>query len=67
MIGFLFVLLFFVIFGAVQSVMYLKYDTTPSKEAMKLCEQMSDGEISTEAAIAAIINRYSSRRMKHNV
>lgn len=40
---------------------------SPSREAMKLCEQMSDGEISTEAAVAAIINRYSSRRMKHNV
>jgi len=40
---------------------------SPSMEAIKLCEQMADGEISTEAAVAAIINRYSSRRIKHSV
>lgn len=45
MIGFLFVLLFFVIFGAVQSVMYLKYDTTPSKEAMKQIKKMQNSSV----------------------
>lgn len=45
MIGILFVLLFFVIFGAVQSVMYLKYDTTPSKEAMKLIKKMQNSSV----------------------
>ena len=39
----------------------------PSKEAILLCEQMSDGEISTDAAVAQIINKYISRRMKKNV
>lgn len=45
MIGFLFVLLFFVIFGAVQSVMYLNYDTTPSKEAMKQIKKMQNSSV----------------------
>lgn len=45
MIGFLFVLLFFVIFGAVQSVMYLKYETTPSKEAMKQIKKMQNSSV----------------------
>ncbi len=45
MIGFLFVMLFFVIFGAVQSVMYLKYDTTPSKEAMKQIKKMQNSSV----------------------
>jgi len=45
LIGFLFVLLFFVIFGAVQSVMYLKYDTTPSKEAMKQIKKMQNSSV----------------------
>ena len=45
MIGFLFVLLFLVIFGAVQSVMYLKYDTTPSKEAMKQIKKMQNSSV----------------------
>lgn len=36
----------------------------PSKEALQLCEQMSDGKISTDAAVAQIINKYVSRRMK---
>ncbi len=45
MIGFLFILLFFVIFGAVQSVMYLKYDTTPSKEAMKQIKKMQNSSV----------------------
>lgn len=45
MIGFLFLLLFLVIFGAVQSVMYLKYDTTPSKEAMKQIRKMQNSSV----------------------
>ena len=45
MIGFLFILLFLVIFGAVQSVMYLKYDTTPSKEAMKQIKKMQNSSV----------------------
>lgn len=45
MIGFLFVLLFFVIFETVQSVMYLKYDTTPSKEAMKQIKKMQNSSV----------------------
>ena len=40
---------------------------SPSQEALKLCEQMSDGKISTEAAVASIIKLYSKRRMKQNV
>lgn len=45
MIGFLFILLFLVIFGAVQSVMYLKYDTMPSKEAMKQIKKMQNSSV----------------------
>lgn len=45
MIGFLLLLLFFVIFGAVQSVMYLKYDTTPSKEAMKQIKKVQNSSV----------------------
>jgi len=45
LIGFLFLLLFLVIFGAVQSVMYLKYDTTPSKEAMKQIRKMQNSSV----------------------
>ena len=45
MIGFLFVLLFVVIFGAVQSVMYLKYDTTPAKEAMKQIKKVQNSSV----------------------
>ena len=45
MIGFLLVLLFLVIFGAVQSVMYLKYDTTPSKEAMKQIKKVQNSSV----------------------
>lgn len=45
MIGFLFILLFFVIFGAVQSVMYIKYDTTPTKEAIKQINKMKNSSV----------------------
>ena len=45
MIGFLFILLFLVIFGAVQSVMYLKYDTTPSKEALKQIKKLQNSSV----------------------
>lgn len=45
MIGFLLILLFLVIFGAVQSVMYLKYDTTPSKEALKQIKKLQNSSV----------------------
>lgn len=45
MIGFLLILLFLVIFGAVQSVMYLKYDTTPSKEALKRIKKLQNSSV----------------------
>ena len=45
MIGFLIILLFIVIFGAVQSVMYLKYNTTPPKEALKKFKKAKDSSI----------------------
>ena len=45
MIGFLLILLFLVIFGAVQSVIYLKYDTTPSKEALKQIKKLQNSSV----------------------
>lgn len=45
MIGFLLILFFLVIFGAVQSVMYLKYDTTPSKEALKQIKKLQNSSV----------------------
>ena len=45
LIGFLLILLFLVIFGAVQSVMYLKYDTTPSKEALKQIKKLQNSSV----------------------
>ncbi len=45
MIGFLLILLFIVIFGAIQSVMYLKYDTTPSKEALKRIKKLQNSSV----------------------
>ena len=45
LIGLLLILLFLVIFGAVQSVMYLKYDTTPTKEAIKQISKMKNSSV----------------------
>lgn len=45
MIGFLFILLFLVIFGAVQSVMYLKHGTTPAKEALKQIKKVQNSSV----------------------
>ena len=45
MIGFLFVLLFLVIFGAVQGVMYVKYDTTPTREAIKQIQMLKNTSV----------------------
>ena len=45
MIGFLFVLLFLVIFGAAQGVMYVKYDTTPTREAIKQIQKLKNTSV----------------------
>lgn len=45
MIGLLLILLFIVIFGAVQRVMYLKYNTTPGKEALKKIKKAKNSSV----------------------
>lgn len=39
----------------------------PSDEAIKLCEQMAEGKISTDAAILAILTQHGVRSPKYNV
>ena len=45
LIGLLLILLFLVIFGAIQSVMYIKYDTTPTREAIKQINKMKNSSV----------------------
>lgn len=35
---------------------------TPSQSAIRLCEQLSDGSISADAAVAATLQRYGLKK-----
>lgn len=39
---------------------------TPSKEAIRLCEQVSGGSIKADAAVASILKRYGLTRVRAN-
>lgn len=39
---------------------------TPSKEALRLCEQMENGEISADTAVAVLLERYGLVRAQGN-
>ncbi len=36
---------------------------TPSQDAMRLCEQLSDGEISADAAVETLLRLYGLKRV----
>lgn len=38
----------------------------PSKDAMRLCEQISDGKISADAAVEALLHLYGLKRVSAN-
>lgn len=39
---------------------------TPSQDAMRLCVQLSDGKISADAAVEALLQLYGLKRVSSN-
>lgn len=39
---------------------------TPSQDAMRLCEQLSDGKISADAAVDTLLRLYGLKRVNSN-
>lgn len=39
---------------------------TPSHDAMRLCEQLSDGKISADAAVETLLRLYGLKRVSSN-